>query len=313
MKLQRYTQEYRQVWDSLVDSSRNGTFLFKRDYMDYHKSRFLDHSLLIYLGDKLIAVFAADEYQNEIRCHGGLTYGGLIYGHGVSSRYVIDIFSNLISYYYDFGFVRINYKPVPSIYHRLPSEEVLYALHLKGAILYSRSPSSTIDLDLVEFTGNKLRGYNKAKRNGLLFKFSESPVKVLELVDSNLRARYGVGAVHSISEMEYLKNHFPSNIEIFEIINESGRIMGGAIVYISWQVAHVQYMVASEVGRTLRSMDLLVFELIKRYQSKLKYLDFGISSVNNGYDLNVGLISQKEEYGATCVCYDGYEINLLTS
>jgi hypothetical protein len=310
MRLERYTSEYSADWDNLIDGSRNGTFLLFRAYMDYHRERFLDHSVLIYLNEKIIAVFAADEYQNIIRCHGGLTYGGLILGYGVSCVSVVEIFRHLINYYAEHGLDTMIYKPVPSIYHRLLSEEVLYALHLNKARLYSRSPSTTIDLESIELSGSKRRGSNKARRNGLLLKEAENTDRLMELIDSNLMTRYGVGAVHSTREMELLKTQFPSYIDIFEIINESDEIMGGAIVYISYQVAHVQYMVASEMGRTLRSMDLLIFELIECYKSKLRYLDFGISSVNNGYDLNVSLISQKEEFGGTCVCYDAYEIDL---
>ena len=37
----------RRAWDDFVRSSRNGTFLFERAYMEYHADRFKDHSLVI--------------------------------------------------------------------------------------------------------------------------------------------------------------------------------------------------------------------------------------------------------------------------
>ena len=42
----RYTSDQKIVWDSFVAASRNGTFLFMRDYMDYHADRFTDYSLM---------------------------------------------------------------------------------------------------------------------------------------------------------------------------------------------------------------------------------------------------------------------------
>ena len=39
---------YRQEWDNMVENSANGTFLFKRNYMEYHAHRFIDFSLMVY-------------------------------------------------------------------------------------------------------------------------------------------------------------------------------------------------------------------------------------------------------------------------
>ena len=38
----KYTPEYRQQWDAYVAKARNATFLFYRNYMDYHSDRFKD-------------------------------------------------------------------------------------------------------------------------------------------------------------------------------------------------------------------------------------------------------------------------------
>ena len=44
----KYTPEYRQQWDAYVAKARNATFLFYRNYMDYHSDRFKDYSLLFF-------------------------------------------------------------------------------------------------------------------------------------------------------------------------------------------------------------------------------------------------------------------------
>ena len=43
-----YTSSHKNDWDDFIDKSRNGTFLLKRDFMEYHADRFTDHSLMIY-------------------------------------------------------------------------------------------------------------------------------------------------------------------------------------------------------------------------------------------------------------------------
>jgi hypothetical protein len=46
------------------------------------------------------------------------------------------------------------------------------------------------------------------------------------------------------------------------------------------------------------------------YSSSKKYFDFGISSEKNGRYLNIGLIQNKESFGARAIAYDFYEWEL---
>ena len=73
MNIHRYTSSDKPIWDAFVRASKNGTFLFERDYMDYHRDRFFDHSLM-FLDDKgrLVALLPANEVEIDgIRhiCH----------------------------------------------------------------------------------------------------------------------------------------------------------------------------------------------------------------------------------------------------
>ena len=42
--LKPYKTSDKELWDAFIDESKNGVFLFKRDYMDYHSHRFKDYS-----------------------------------------------------------------------------------------------------------------------------------------------------------------------------------------------------------------------------------------------------------------------------
>ena len=44
----RYTPDKANEWNKFIAKSKNGTFLFDRNYMDYHSDRFHDYSLLFY-------------------------------------------------------------------------------------------------------------------------------------------------------------------------------------------------------------------------------------------------------------------------
>ena len=76
--VKRYTAGQKTAWDNFVGSSRNGTFLHKRGYMDYHAHRFTDHSLMIYSNAALVAILPAHIKEDTFCSHNGLTYGGLL-------------------------------------------------------------------------------------------------------------------------------------------------------------------------------------------------------------------------------------------
>lgn len=47
-EIRRYTDSDSAAWNDFVKKSRQGTFLFDRNYMDYHKDRFKDYSFMFY-------------------------------------------------------------------------------------------------------------------------------------------------------------------------------------------------------------------------------------------------------------------------
>lgn len=55
-EIERYTADQKAIWNQFVLNSKNGTFLFDRNYMDYHSDRFEDYSLMIYRKGKLYSL-----------------------------------------------------------------------------------------------------------------------------------------------------------------------------------------------------------------------------------------------------------------
>lgn len=77
--VERYTPDRKPEWDAFVRKARNATFLFQRDYMDYHSDRYVDHSLLVFHGKTLMALLPANlGADGTLASHNGLTYGGLV-------------------------------------------------------------------------------------------------------------------------------------------------------------------------------------------------------------------------------------------
>ncbi|MGA9639546.1 MAG: FemAB family protein, partial [Flavobacterium sp.] len=51
--------DYKQ-WNDFISQAKNATFLFHRDFMEYHQDRFEDYSLMVFDNEKLVAVLPAN-------------------------------------------------------------------------------------------------------------------------------------------------------------------------------------------------------------------------------------------------------------
>ena len=54
--VKRYSGDLKPLWNLFIASAKNATFLFDRDFMEYHADRFTDFSVLVFKADKLVAV-----------------------------------------------------------------------------------------------------------------------------------------------------------------------------------------------------------------------------------------------------------------
>lgn len=323
MNIVRYTEKEKERWDCFVSFSRNATFLFLRSFLDYHQDRFVDCSLMIETdkGD-LLALFPATLHRgtHSVHSHGGLTYGGLLLASKTTTRQVLEMMEQIVSYYSTYAAGQIHQlliKPIPHIYHQLPSEEELYAFFRLGAKLVARGASSAIDLQQnLSFSTLRSRKYRKGQKGGLQLVEGGNLEEVWQLISDNLQERYGVPPTHTYQEMRLLMEAFPNNIRLFTVQTIRGELQAATLLFLSPRVAHAQYIVASPKGKETGALDFLFIELISKLQQRIshfttiRYFDFGISTEDNGYTLNEGLIFQKEGFGAHTVVYDQYAIDL---
>lgn len=310
LEIIRYDNRYKEAWDTFVKASKNGTFLFEREYMDYHKERFFDCSLMIYSNGDLLALFPATLHaDNEtVVSHAGLTYGGLITDRRATAEVVLEIFSAIIEYCKTVADAeKIIYKPVPHIYHSYPGEEDLYALFRNNARLTERKISSAIKLsDAIPFKGR--RKLTTAMKNRLQIIEDSNFAAFWEILSDRLKSKYSVSPVHTLEEIELLHCRFPNNIRLFRVIDESSSTLGGVVMYIMGNVAHSQYISTTDEGRRIGVLDHLHEYLITKRFADMEYFDFGTSVEDGGRYLNSGLIAHKEGLGGRAVMYDTYEI-----
>ncbi len=304
----RYSVEQKTIWNQFVSHSKNGTFLFDRNYMDYHSDRFEDNSLMIYRKGKLYSLLPANKVGNVLYSHQGLTYGGMIMNDKVTVAESVDMFRLLNTHLKEARFKKVVYKPVPFIYHQHPAQEDLYALfRTTNAKIIGRNISSTIILsDKIKFIESRKSGMRKASANGITIRLSSDLEAFWEILDTNLKNRYGVTPVHTLSEIQLLQSRFPQNIKLY-LAYKDDAVLGGTLLYITKQVVHTQYISASIEGKELGVLDLLFDFLINHEYANYLYFDFGQSTEQMGNLLNESLIFQKEGFGGRGMCYDIYE------
>ena len=298
-------------WNLFVAASKNGTFLFDRRFMDYHADRFCDHSLLVYRDQRLYALLPANQKDDTLVSHGGLTYGGLVTDSRCSAKGVLDAFTAINEYLRQQGFRHVVYKAVPWIYHQLPAEEDHYALtSVCHARLTIRDISSAIIGDRkLRFSESRKSGIRKAHRQGLTIAESKDFATFWQILNENLTGKYGVRPVHSVAELKLLHSRFPEKIRLYMVFDGETPV-GGTLLFLTPQVLHTQYISANAFGKQHGAIDLLFDHLINNTYKDYPYIDFGKSTVSDSADLNELLIFQKEGFGARAVCYDTYEYDL---
>ena len=270
MKIVQYTPQMADEWNAFVRESKNGTFLFERGFMDYHAARFVDCSLMVYEDEELVALFPANWVESEktVYSHQGLTYGGLVLSTLATQHLVLSILQGILFWYIDFLQAKhLVYKPIPYIYSACASEEDLYALFRANAHLKTRCVSSVVTMsNPLQMRKLRLRGAKKAIDNDLYIdRMTEEDWDTLEtyweLLTTVLQKNHSVKPVHTFEEMKLLMSRFPQQIKLF-LVRSGREIVAGCVVFITQQVAHIQYIASGEQGREQGALDLLFRHLI---------------------------------------------------
>ncbi|MEO8238059.1 MAG: GNAT family N-acetyltransferase [Flavobacterium sp.] len=307
--VKKYTENDSTIWNDFIAQAKNATFLFHRDFMEYHKDRFEDYSLIVLDGEKWIAVLPANSVGNEVFSHQGLTYGGLVYNEKIKLASIIGIFKVVLSFLNENNIQKLQLKLIPSIYHQKPSEELNYTLFLLEAQLIRRDTLAVIDLSN-SYSLSKLRkrGVKNGINNRLVIKEVNDFTDFWnEILIPNLAQKHQAKPVHSLEEITRLKALFPEKIRQFNVY-ENEVIVAGTTIFESSTVAHSQYISGKENKNELGGLDLLFYKLISEVFKNKRFFDFGISNENQGRNLNDGLSYWKESFGANIIVHDFYEV-----
>lgn len=300
------------IWNAFISVAKNATFLFDRNFMDYHSDRFQDYSLMVFDGDKLIAVLPANRVEDTVYSHQGLTYGGLILTNKAKLSAVISIFKNVLQFLNENSIEKLIVKTIPSFYSDYFSEEIEYCLFIVKAQLYRRDALSVLDLTKKNaIASNRMEGVKRGIKNELIVK-EETSFDLFwnEILVPNLATKHNAKPVHTLSEITKLKNLFPNNIRQFNVYKNE-ELLGGTTVFVNKKVVHSQYISGNETKNVSGSLDFLHHHLIKEVFKDYHFHDFGICNEYDGRKINKGLLFWKESFGAKTVIQNFYEVETV--
>ncbi len=303
----RYTSDRKKEWDGFVSETKNGTFLFERDFMEYHTNKFDDYSLMLYENYKLKAVFPGNYLDNTFYSHQGLTFGGILTLEETDSVKFILYFNNFNNYLDLNNIDVVFYKPVPQIYKTSFGDEELYVMYRVNAQTVSVNLSSCLDLSgQINISRNRKRNYVKSLKEGVVTNESNDWDGFWSIMINNMQDKYKATPVHSLSEILKLHKLFPNQIKLYATCINN-RIVAGAVIFKYKNIIKIQYAHSNQEGLEKGAIDNCYSYIINKYKNTFKYVDFGSSNLNSGLFLYEGLIRQKEGFGARGVVFNTFK------
>ncbi len=280
--------------------------------MDYHNDRFQDFSLMIYKDEKLIALMPANKVDDCVYSHQGLTYGGFIYKSDLKSEDVINLLKSVLNYLLDNKIKTLELKELPIVFLENQTNNPLAYLCFKlKAQLVRVDMHSVVDLKFKAYNRSRKNGYKRGQKNNLVVKevndFEDFWNKILI---PNLDNKHDVKPVHSLEEIQLLKTKFPNKIRQFNVYHNN-IIVAGTTIFETKHVAHSQYISGNADKNTLGSLDFLHHHLLEDVFASKSYFNFGISNLNQGQNINQGLLYWKEGFGSHSITQSFYKFDTV--
>jgi hypothetical protein len=309
-KILQYKSEHQSAWDAFIDQTANAPFLFKRDFMEYHRDRFEDHSMMVFdQKQKLAAIVPAHKIGTAVYAHKGLTYGGIVTKNNLNFNNYVHLIKALLKHLADRMIDALYLKVLPSIYRPNFSEEFYAIAPILKAKLTNREINLVREIEKkLPFSKLRNRGIKAGLKNNLRIE------ETADLNDfwnrvliPNLREKHRTVPTHRLEEIAFLKKKFPKNIRQFNVYTED-KLIAGTTVFETEQTAHSQYISGLKHTNPLGGLDLLFDELINATYKDKKYFSFGVSTANEKNQINQGLFHWKEGFGTKPFVQDEFVI-----
>lgn len=302
-----YSPDMEARWDRFImEDSMNGTFLQTRKFLNYHPvDRFTDASFIVKKSGIIVAAIPGCNIDGKFISHQGSTFGGPIISKDFYSGHKILEIIRAIDSHIAQNFKSIKLKPTSPIFTSTPTDLIDYTLEHVGYSRHTELSCYTPLLqgsDPLEFCTRECRhNFRQAEKQGLTY--GEIPDSEMEKFYAFLmlsKARHNTKPVHTLAELQDLKQRFPEEI-LFRGVWKDGVYLSGMMIFHFKQTNtfHFQYLAPDDSKRESNATTaLFVFAMREAAKAGCKKFSWGISTEEGGSYLNENLYRFKESFGA---------------
>ena len=312
VRLHRYSEQWRVVWEATVLESINGTFLHSRRYLDYHGPRFDDASFLVELKGSIVGVIPlnVDAKSGVATSHAGLSYGGVVHSGTLTGNKMMSTLEQLFRELGKLGVVTLLYRSIPLHLQKTPAQDDEWCLLSAGARILRTDINSVMQLPReIPVASRKSRNLRRGK--GLEVREMESTKDLTAfygILATNLWTRHKVDPVHSCDELRHLVGTFADEMRLY-VACDSTEVVSGVLIYRTATAWHSQYIASSHESNRSNGTDVVLERCIGDAEKDgARVFSLGVSNV--GGDLNTGLYTFKSEFGAAGILHRTYELAL---
>lgn len=299
------------LWNDFVTKAKNATFLFHRNFMEYHEDRFSDYSLIVETENKWVAVLPANSVENQVFSHQGLTYGGLVYDAKLDVEKVRLVVDSVFDFLRKQEKNNLIYKSILPFYTQNSSEEIAYFLFYNNAKLYRKDLNLAIDFTKKwSVSKSKMKHFRRISTLDLEIRQDQNfEVFWNAVLIPRLKEKHQTKPVHSLAEIQELAHQFPENIVQHNVYFEDEIVAGITLFHFSNGIKS-QYGATTILGEKMRALDFLFITLIEAFKDEVDFFDMGTVTEDNATGYNPGLLKQKEELGCSVYTQDFYTLSL---
>lgn len=315
MDVRPYTRSDAGDWDDLVARSWNGTFLLTRGYLSFADERFDDRSVLVCVRGRTVAVFPATVHASDpemIESHPAVGYGGLVHDGVLRGARMLEAVEAVAERYFHDGMATVRYKPVPQVYHRIPSADDLYALFRLGATRSRCDLASVVDVRARgPLEQRRARGLRKAERAGVrVERGTEHLERLWPVVVDRLASKHAAEPIHDLGDLVRLAGAFPRAVDcLVAILGDD--VVAGIVRFRTGAVDHAQYIAADDRGYATSALDAVLRRALDDAAADgVRYVSLGNSTLYGGRVFNEGLFAYKAGFGAGTVVHEAYDLAL---
>src|SRR3972149_5575352 len=306
LEVVRYSPRWSDAWDRFVLQSNNGTIFHLQCFLDYHRERSVNLAPLLLLGGKTLGPLPpARATGSTLESPVGASYGSFVTGD-VSFSAALDLVDVFSEYCRSANIERTLLTPPPSIYQRIHTQNIDYALAYRGFTYDKHYISHAIEIqdsDLIStFQPTARRYVRKYIREGALqIGLSDDLDSFYPILIKN-KQKHGVLPTHSLEELKRLKQMFPDRILLFLVQYKKKPIAGSLLFVCNPQVILCFYNMLLYEFEHFHPIHAVMYEALRWTRNRqFRWFDVGVSQDTHAEDQMtpaMSLIRFKEQFNA---------------